>query len=105
MAQIPSGTISALIGTPPQTEKDYYIVKYLLTAFGAKTDPLLGAIIPPLRPDNYVYETRQPFIIAGMSVSIAIMILVTGTRLFTRLYVKGLQFGLDDLTIIPAAVS
>jgi len=96
-AAIPTGTISALIGQPPNTTTDYYIAKYLLLVFGKTTDPALGAFIPPERPANYVLEDRGPGILASMSVAIAVMIIVTGLRLGVRVFNRGLTAGWDDL--------
>ncbi|PQE10774.1 integral membrane protein [Rutstroemia sp. NJR-2017a BBW] len=101
---IPTGTISALIGQPPNTTDDYYIVNYLLIAFGKHTSPLKGIAIPPFKPDNYVYTPLGPSILVGMSVAIAVMALVTISRLIVRFCGRGLVFGLDDLFIVPGAL-
>jgi hypothetical protein len=101
---IPTGTISALIGQPPNTTNDYYIVNYLLLAFGRTSSPLKGIVIPPLKPDNYVFTTRGPSILAGMSITIAIMVIITVARLVVRFCGRGLVFGLDDLFIVPGAL-
>jgi hypothetical protein len=101
-----TGTISALIGSPPATAKDYYIAKFILLAFGQNTDPLLGASIPPQRrPSDYVFETREPRIIASMSIAIALMALAIGLRFTIRLLRRGLVIGWDDVFIVPGAVS
>ncbi|ESZ97761.1 hypothetical protein SBOR_1843 [Sclerotinia borealis F-4128] len=101
---IPTGTISALIGQPPNTTNDYYIVAYLLTAFGQKTSPLKGIVIPPLAPTNYVYESRANSILVGMSVCIFFMFTFTLIRLLIRLLNRGLKLGLDDLFIVPGVI-
>ncbi|KAE9367684.1 hypothetical protein N431DRAFT_471089 [Stipitochalara longipes BDJ] len=93
------GTDSALIGSAPATLKDYYIAKFILLAFGKNTDSVLGASIPPLRPSEYVFETRGPRIIASMSAAIAVMIIVTGLRLGVRWFRRGLVVGWDDVFI------
>ncbi|KAL3424966.1 hypothetical protein PVAG01_04247 [Phlyctema vagabunda] len=101
---IPSGTISALIGQPPATETDYWVVKYLLLAFGLNTDPMKGIAIPPRRPVPYEFETRGPGIIVSMSVAIGFMVLITGLRLGMRLFRRGLLVGLDDVFIVPGVL-
>ncbi|CZS93231.1 related to integral membrane protein PTH11 [Rhynchosporium agropyri] len=102
---IPTGTISAIIGSPPNTTKDYYVAKYLLMAFGLKTDPIHGALIPPRRPvEGYVFETRGPRILTSMSIAIATMIIITGLRLGLRIFRRGLWVGLDDYTIVPGVL-
>jgi hypothetical protein len=103
-SSIPTGTISALIGRPPNTTDDYYIAKYLLMAFGLNTDPALGVKISPARPVNYVYETRGPRILVSMSIALAVMILITGMRLGVRVFRRGLMVGWDDVFIIPGVV-
>lgn len=100
-------TISALIGQPPKTEDDYWIVRSLLLVAGLNNvDPKLGAKIPPARPppDRYHFETRGPGIIAGMSVCIVIMVSVTVARLLLRWFKGSVRFGADDWLIIPGAV-
>ncbi|KAB8291620.1 hypothetical protein EYC80_006420 [Monilinia laxa] len=101
---IPTGTISALIGQPPNTTDDFYIVAYLLVAFGKRTSPLEGALIPPLAPPGYVFESRSTSILIGMSVSIFFMFTFTLVRLLIRILNRGLQLGLDDLVIVPGAI-
>ncbi|KAG4441433.1 hypothetical protein IFR05_003120 [Cadophora sp. M221] len=102
---IPTGTISALIGSPPNTTKDYYVAKYLLMAFGKKTDPLLGAFVPPARPtEGYVFETRGPRILTSMSIALAAMVTITGLRLGVRVFRRGLMVGMDDFFIIPGVL-
>lgn len=101
---IPTGTISALIGHPPNTTNDYYIVAYLNGAFGLAGNPNKGITIPPLAPPNYVYESRATSILVGMSVSIFFMFTFTLVRLLIRLLNRGLRLGLDDLFIVPGVI-
>ncbi|KAL2064284.1 hypothetical protein VTL71DRAFT_4778 [Oculimacula yallundae] len=104
-ASIPTGTVSAFIGSRPNTEKDYYVAKYLLMAFGLKTDPALGAFLPPKRPaEGYVFETRGPRILTSMSIALATMVIITGLRVGLRAFRRGLSFGLDDVFIIIGAL-
>lgn len=98
---------SAFVGQPTNTEEDYWIARAILLALGmVKLDAHKGVGIilhrPP--PGQYHFETRGPGIIAGASVSIAIMIAITGTRLGLRYFKKRLIWGWDDWLIIPGAV-
>ncbi|KAF7880034.1 uncharacterized protein EAF02_007671 [Botrytis sinoallii] len=101
---IPTGTISALIGQPPNTTNDYYIVAYLNGAFGIHGNPNKGITIPPLAPPGYVYESRATSILIGMTVSIFFMFTFTLVRLLIRLLNRGLRLGLDDLFIVPGVI-
>jgi hypothetical protein len=69
-------------------------------------DPSRGSKVFPVRPppSQYHYETRAPGIIATLSACIFIMITITGTRLWVRIFNKNLTFGLDDYLIIPGVV-
>jgi hypothetical protein len=98
---LPTGTISALIGSPLATPKDYYIANFILLAFGKNTDPLFGAFIPPARPSDFIFETKGPKIIASMSISITVMAIVTGLRLAVRLFRRRLVVGWDDVLLCP----
>ncbi|QSZ29327.1 hypothetical protein DSL72_003841 [Monilinia vaccinii-corymbosi] len=104
IVNIPTGTISALIGHPPNTTNDFYIVAYLLISLGKQKSPLQGVLIPPLAPANYVYESRATSIIVGMAVSIFFMFSITFTRLLIRFLNHGVRLGLDDVFIIPGAL-
>lgn len=98
---------SALFGQPPNTEDDYWIARGILCALGLfKLDAHKGVGIFPHRPppDRYHYETKGPGIIAGVSVSMAIMIAITGARLGLWYFKKRLIWGWDDWLIIPGVV-
>ena len=100
---------SALIGTPPATESDYWIVRsFLLTAGipAENVDPSQGASFPPFRPppDQYVFETRGPEMIISASIAIFMMLLFTITRILLRSFKTGLQWGADDYLIVPGVV-
>lgn len=101
---IPTGTISAHIGSPPNTTDDYYIAKCLLMAFGLDTDPVLGVSIAPPRSAKYVHETRGLGIIMSMSLALAVMVTITGLRPGVRVFRRGLMVGWDDMFIIPGVV-
>lgn len=96
---------SAYLNTPPANDLDRKIAKGMYLYFGTiPNDTMLaeGVIIPPFRPDNYQFESKGPGIIAGLSVCIAIIVIVTLTRLYLRIFVQSLKFGTDDYIIIPA---
>ncbi len=99
---------SALVGQPPLTDSDYWIVKgnQLLSGKG-NLDPSKGLKFPPLRPPPYQYrfETRGPTITAVSAVVFVIMFSVTIARFMLRKFMKELKFGLDDWLMVPALVS
>jgi hypothetical protein len=75
----------------------------LLAAGLTNVDPNLVAKIPPAWPplDQYRFETKGPGITAGMSVRIAVMAGITGTRLMYRWLWPSVRFGSDDWLIFP----
>jgi hypothetical protein len=92
------------INTPPATDRDLEIAKGMLLFSGITSDvrdPSLGVLLSPLRPSNYVYETKGPGIIAGLSICAVIIALVTGLRLYLRLFTSKLKWGLDDSLMVP----
>jgi hypothetical protein len=92
-------TDSAFFGQPPNTADNYWIVRSLLLSAGLTgADPKLGILSGPPRPppDQYHFETRRPGLIAGSSVCIVVMVLVTVTRLLYRRFNTSVQFGADD---------
>lgn len=95
---------SGYINTPPSTARDLEIVKGILLTSGITPDvrdPALGVKLRPSRPDDYVFETKGPVIIVGLSVCIAIITVVTGTRLYLRRFAPRLKWGLDDSLMVP----
>lgn len=74
-------------------------------AFDLKTNPVLGATLPPSRPADYAFETKGPRIIWSMSIALSVMVIITGLRLGVRMFRRGLMVGLDDVFIIPSVVS
>ena len=99
---------SALIGDPPATIDDTWIVRGLLLAAGLLDvkDPADGIQLPPPRPppDMYRHESREGIIIASACVSLVVMIAFSGTRLMLRAFKRGLQWGWDDWVMLPGAV-
>lgn len=99
--------VSAYFNTPPANELDERIAAGLLLLSGLTPDikdPKNGVTLPPLRPENYVFETKAPGIIAGLSVCMVIITVVTFARLGIRLFVRDCRFGIDDWFIIPAYI-
>lgn len=94
---------SALIGQPPSTDNDFYIVKALLREFHSDRDPTKGASFGPL-PPNMFDHSRGPRILAGSIVLIVLTVLITGSRLLIRGLHHQLRWGWDDWFIIPASV-
>lgn len=96
---------SALIGTPPHTQEDYYIVLGIFRRFGFKGDPAQGAKFPPARPVDDHYHSRGPGYIGEFSVLIFLTVFIVGSRLLIRALSRAVKWGWDDWLIIPAAVS
>lgn len=95
------------INEAPSTARDLEIVKGMLLSSGITPDirnPALGVSLSPSRPgpDDYVFQTKGPMILAWLATSMSIMILVTGARLYLRYFVPRLKWGLDDWLMIPA---
>ena len=104
----PTMVESARLNTPPANHRDYMIAKGMLLNSGITSDirdPSLGVKLSPSRTDNYNFETRGPGIIAGLSICIAIMTLITLLRLGLRFWIPRLKWGLDDTLMVPGLVS
>lgn len=99
---------SALIGQPAATQEDYWIAKGLLQAIGMfGADPWKGVPLPPHKPPpgKYRAESRAGTNITAYSISIAIIIIITMTRLYLLAFSKRMRWGLDDWLMIVAFVS
>ncbi|KAH7376498.1 hypothetical protein B0T11DRAFT_309266 [Plectosphaerella cucumerina] len=95
---------SALIGAPPNNDRDTNIVRVWFRGYGTNdADPSLGMIFTAKRPENYVYESKQPGMIADMVIMILVIIMSTVGRLLVRTRGKYTQFGADDWVIVVAA--
>lgn len=95
---------SGYINTPPATELDRRIVKGMLLYAGLNASEAAvdkGVHLTPARPDDYVFETRAPGIVAALSVSIIVISVVTGLRLCLRRFAPSLKWGLDDSLMVP----
>ena len=99
---------SAFINTPPANHRDYMIAKGMLLNAGITSnirDPSKGVKLSPSRPEDYSFETKGPQIIAGLSICIAGMTIITFLRLGLRLFVPRLRWGLDDSIMVVGLVS
>lgn len=98
---------SALVGQPPNTERDYYIVRgFLRAARLDDADPALGYVRAAQPPyPGYEYTSKQPGIIAGLIIIIVAITVATVSRLALRVSMTQLRFGADDWATIAAAVS
>lgn len=107
-AHIPamSSNSSAILGYPPNNEDDFFIVRGIFRSVGLfSANASRGWVVIPKEPAGYVYETKQPGIIAGMVIVILLISVVTATRLALRYYSTKMVFGSDDWVILAAAVS
>ncbi|KAK6843130.1 hypothetical protein PG987_003990 [Apiospora arundinis] len=105
MSMIFSDGPSAFVGQPPNTERDFYIVKgFLRAARLNNVDPAEGYIRAAQPPyTGYVYTSKQPGIIAGLIIIIVAITVATGSRLALRVSMTQLRFGADDWACIVAA--
>ncbi|ETN41816.1 uncharacterized protein HMPREF1541_03753 [Cyphellophora europaea CBS 101466] len=98
---------SAFINTPPANDRDLFIAIGMLLDAGITAgmrDPSEGVAMRPSRPDDYIFETKAPGIIAGSAICIFVMLLVTSTRFLLRIYLPRLKWGLDDTLLVPGVV-
>lgn len=101
-----SSNNSAILGNPPNNEDDFFIVRGIFRSVGLfSANASRGWITVPKEPAGYVYETKQPGIIAGMVIVMLLISVVTATRLALRYYSTKMVFGSDDWVILAAAVS
>lgn len=101
-----SSNSSAILGNPPNNEDDFFIVRGIFRSVGLfSANASRGWITVPKEPAGYVYETKQPGIIAGMVIVMLLISVVTATRLALRYYSTKMVFGSDDWVILAAAVS
>lgn len=101
-----TNTTSALFGNPPNTERDYYIIRGLDRTYGLdSSDPNDGFTYFASEPSGYVHETKSASILAGLVIMILTILIPTVTRLVLRASIPAMSFGSDDWAIILAAVS
>lgn len=96
---------SALIGQTPISDTDALIRRGLLVVSPSIINPNKSQPFGPPRPSDYVFETKAPSLIAGEALAIFFILLFTTARIYVRLFKKKTTFGLDDLFILPGAVS
>ena len=99
---------SAFVGQPPATIDDQLIIRgYARTLDGAENmlDPTQVFPLYAIKSiDGANDVSKDSSIITCMSLAIALILLMTGTRLCLRVFRKDLRMGYDDLVIIPAAI-
>ena len=94
---------SALFGRPPVTEDDYWIVKGLLFRMGhSDMDPAKGLPLPQIPTPPH--DNRSGSIVAGIAISIFVIVIITATRVLSRKMMRTSSLGWDDLLIVVAAV-
>lgn len=99
-------TISAFVGEPPATPRDYEIARGILVSSGIlNADPSKG-VPGPRRPPPGVYKFRTigPELLVDCGISLAFIILFCVIRFSLRLFKKNLRWGLDDWLMIPGAI-
>jgi hypothetical protein len=100
---------SAFLGSKPATSDDYWIARYLLLQShpAADVDPNNGFSIQPPRPppSEYRPESKGASIIAGLSASIVVMVVITALRIWLRFRKTTLAPGSDDILIVFGVVS
>ena len=99
---------SAFVGQPPATIEDRLIIRGYARRFGLTenlSDLTQVFLLPPNKSLDGAKDVSIPSaIITCMSLAIALILLITGTRLCLRVVRKDLRIGYDDLVIIPAAI-
>ncbi|KAL8967778.1 MAG: hypothetical protein Q9183_002763, partial [Haloplaca sp. 2 TL-2023] len=100
------GPPSAIVGQPPLTADDTLIVHGWQVMFGmGDKDPSLGLTMAKKPPSPGQSEPdRSAEVAVGCAISVAFMLLFTGTRLFIRSTNRALVWGTDDWTIILATL-
>lgn len=99
-------TTSALVGNPPNTQQDFYIIRGLDRSYELNiSDPNDGWTYFAAEPSGYVHETKQTQVIVGLVIMILTVLIPTATRVILRASNPAMQFGSDDWAIILAAVS
>ena len=96
---------SALVGHPPNNQDDYWIIKGFLRLSGLSDKmihPDKGLALH--KPAHASDDERGTGLMAAMCVALALIVLITGTRLSLRYFRSDLKWGWDDWMIIPATV-
>lgn len=97
---------SAFLGQPPNNLNDYHIVRGIFRTYGLYTvNASLGYVPAYATPAEFTHDSKQPAIIAGMAIVIAVIVASTATRLALRAFKPMLLFGWDDWTVLLASVN
>lgn len=102
------GGQSALLGTPPLTESDFYIAKAMVARMmvnSTESDLAKGDVGTLPRPPGYVFESDQDYVMNTSIFMIAYMVLLTLARIAARIFVKRLRTGMDDVMAAVGVVS
>lgn len=96
---------SALLGQPPNNENDALIILgWWKLLYGANPPPPgYPSTIPAPVPPNAPHDSLQAYVIGTSALIIFLTTLITGTRLFLRLYRRELRWGADDWAILLGA--
>ena len=99
---------SAFVGQPPATFEDRLVIRGYARRLGVTENMTDPTQVFPLSPDKGLDGAKDvsmnSTIITCMSLAIALILLMTGTRLCLRVFWKDLRIGYDDLVIIPAVI-
>lgn len=97
---------SAYVGEPPNTQRDWYIVRGFLRTIGmGDVDPAKGYIVAATAADTgQDYTSKRPAVIAGLIIILVAITTVTGSRIALRASMSQMRFGADDWATIAAAV-
>ena len=99
---------SAFVGQPPATFEDGLIIRGYARRLGVTENMPDPTQVFPLPPDKSLDGAEDvsinSTIITCMSLAMALILLITVTRLCLRVLWKDLRIGYDDLVIIPAAI-
>ena len=93
----------ALMGQHPLSANDKTIYKALLEVSPSTINPDRQYPFGPPAPADASHHSRSSSLVIGMSFAMALVILVTGARLWVRTF-RSRALGADDITIIPAAI-
>lgn len=99
---------SAFVGQSPATIDDRLIIRGYARTLGVAENMLDPTQVFPLYAVGSI-NTASDFsnnstLVTCMGLAIALILLITGTRLGLRVFWKDLSMGYDDLVIIPAAI-
>lgn len=94
---------SAFIGQPPNTERDWFIVRGLLRLVGmGDIDPALGYILAA-KDTGENDGSKRPAVIGGLIACLVVISCVTIARLALRTSMTSMRVGKDDWATIAAA--